>query len=399
MTTNIEIPEIKDLAKAVHEMRQVAESKNAHLAEVKEKLTKFEDLAAKLEEKHQQIQSAWLAKQKEEAEYKERLEFCEKIINRTSSNTRSKGYKESKEYKALQEFAIRGENGLSVETKGYLRTDLDTAGGFLLPTEMSNELEKNIVEISPVRAVARIRRTSSRSLIVPLRTVNLSSTAVGETQAGTISNSTYAAFEIKVNRIVADSALSLEEMQDAAFDMEAQINEDFAIEFARQEGAQFVAGNGVNQANGFTTDPNINVINSGVANGITFDNIYDLTNLKVGYVGMYAMNRSTIIFLQKAKDNVGQYLWQPAVEKDRFNTLNGHPYLMMQDMQSIGAGNVPIVFGDFRVGYTIVDKVGMSLIRDVYTLADQSIIRLIAARRVGGAVTRPEAFNKLLCHT
>lgn len=396
----MEIIEVKDVAKAVHDLREVVESKTANLAESKEKIDKLENQLGKLLDQEQETKGKILAAEQKSKELAEQVKDLETAISRSSSNRfEAKAYKNTEEYKALQEFAVKGTDMLAPETKGYLRTDVDTVGGFLVPSEMDNELQRNIVEISPMRQVCRIKRTNGRSLEVVLRNTNLSSNALGEGQASTPSNSQYQIFDIKVNKITAESWLTLEEMQDAAFDMEAEINRDMTIEFERAEGAQFINGTGVNQAIGIMTDANISTVNSGLSNGIQFDNFLDLTNIKFGYTLTYAMNRSTLIYASKLKDNIGQYLWQPAVEAGRFPTLNGHRYIMMIDMASISANNYPVICGDFNVGYTIVDKVGMYLVRDIYTQASSTIIRLIATRRVGGQTTRPEAFLKLKVST
>ena len=45
-----------------------------------------------------------------------------------------------------------------------------------------------------------------------------------------------------------------------------------------------------------------------------------------------------------------------------------------------------IAYGDFRRGYTIVDRDQLSVLRDPFTQATSGNIRFIARRRVGGQV-------------
>ena len=59
----------------------------------------------------------------------------------------------------------------------------------------------------------------------------------------------------------------------------------------------------------------------------------------------------------------------------------------------------PIAFGDLRRGYTIVDRIQLSVLRDPFTQATAGKIRFIARRRVGGQVVLPEAIAKLKCST
>lgn len=391
-----EIKDAESLGKAVHDMREAVEQKSALLSENKEKIKKLEDQVAKFVDVETEQKSKYLAIEKKNQLLEEQISDLEKAVSRAGSQRfESKAYKQTPEYKSLVQFCRSEPHALADEVKSFLRTDVDTAGGFLVPPEMSNELERNIIEISPMRQVCRVKRTNSRVYTQPLRTTNLSSNTPGESQSSSQSRPTYNLFDIKVNKIVAETAFTLEELQDAAFDLEAEINRDMLIEFERQEGFQFVKGSGPTQAIGIMTDTSISYVPSGISNDITFDNFMDLMNIKYGYRLTYAMNRSTIIRAMKLKDNIGHYLWQPAVAQERFPTINGLPYIMMIDMDSVGANNYPIICGDFEVGYTIVDRMGMYLIRDVYTEASQNIVRLIGTRRVGGQCTRPEAFLKL----
>jgi HK97 family phage major capsid protein len=74
--------------------------------------------------------------------------------------------------------------------------------------------------------------------------------------------------------------------------------------------------------------------------------------------------------------------------------LLGRPIVEMPDMDNIAAGTYPIMFGDLS-GYRIVDRVGLSILRDPYTLGSKSQVRFIARKRVGADLTHPDRFVKL----
>ena len=63
-------------------------------------------------------------------------------------------------------------------------------------------------------------------------------------------------------------------------------------------------------------------------------------------------------------------------------------------MPDVGAGAFPIVFGDMRRAYTIVDRISLAILRDPYTQASTGSIRYIARKRVGGQVVLAEAIRK-----
>lgn len=68
-------------------------------------------------------------------------------------------------------------------------------------------------------------------------------------------------------------------------------------------------------------------------------------------------------------------------------------------MPSEGAGLFPIALGDFDSAYRIYDRVGMSILRDPYSLATTGKVRFHARRRVGAGLTKIEALRKVKCAT
>jgi HK97 family phage major capsid protein len=73
--------------------------------------------------------------------------------------------------------------------------------------------------------------------------------------------------------------------------------------------------------------------------------------------------------VRKLKDNNKQYIWMPGLQNGAPNTIDGDPYVEVPDMPNEGAGNTPIVYGDFRRAYTWVDRISMEMLRDPYTQA------------------------------
>lgn len=99
--------------------------------------------------------------------------------------------------------------------------------------------------------------------------------------------------------------------------------------------------------------------------------------------------------MRKLKDAQGSYIWQPGLADGTPNTILGQPYVEVPDMPDVAADTYPIIFGDLRRGYTIVDRISLSILRDPFTQATNGNIRFIARRRVGGQVVLAEALRKL----
>lgn len=366
---------------------------------VKATISKLEEKLDSLEGKNQDLVTKRLEDEKvlviKEEESKTRIDELEAKLLRMPAGGGDNAAAKA-EIKALESFLCKGRQGLEPDEVKYLRTDVDTDGGYLAPNEYVAEIIKNITEVSPVRSIARVRRTSSKAIEVPTRTSIPSGGWTGEGETASSSKSGYGMLEIPVNKLTAVTIVTVEMLADSAFNMDSEINADITETFGQLEGAAFVTGNGVKKPNGFMVNGDIQVVNSGVADAITADSLISITGeLKDGYNGVYTLNRRTLATIRTLKDGQGQYLWQNGIANGLPNTINGDPYVSMIDMADIAANALAVAYGDFSRGYTIVDGVQIAFVRDSFTLADAGKVRIIAHRRVGGEVTQAEAIKHL----
>ena len=303
----------------------------------------------------------------------------------------------TQELKAFETY-LRKNSGLLGEELKYLRTDIDSQGGYLLPNELDSEIIKKIIEISVIRSVARVRPMSSKSLGMPTRSTIVSTGMVGEGEEDTQSYSTYGLEKLFAKKGQVTIASTIEELEDSSFDIANLIMQDTGEEFARLEGAQFTLGSGAgNNCQGFMANANIAEVNSGSASTLTFDSLITLTGeLKTGYNPIFGMNRKTLAIIRKLKDNNGQYLWVAgSLSAGVPNQISGHNYIEIPDMPNIGADLFPVIYGDFRRGYTIGDRKGLTMVRDEVTQKRQGKVEFTFYKRFAGMVTLPEAFVKL----
>lgn len=303
----------------------------------------------------------------------------------------------TQELKAFETYLRKNSSLIGEEVK-YLRTDIDSQGGYLLPNELDSEIIKKIIEISNIRSVARVRPMSSKSLGMPTRSTIVSAGMVGEGQQDTESNSTYGLEKLYAKKAQVTVASTIEELEDSSFDISNLIMQDVGEEFAKLEGTQFTVGSGAgNNCEGFMVNANIAEVNSGAASSLTFDSLITLTGeLKTGYNPIFGMNRKTLAIVRKLKDGSGQYLWQAGnLSAGVPNQILGHNYIEIPDMADVGAGLIPIIYGDFRRGYTIGDRKGLTMVRDEVTQKREGKVELTFYKRFAGMVTLAEAFVKL----
>lgn len=397
--TELEMKEMFEKAnKEVVELRKTLEDKKINETDRTEKIAKLETSLSKYEDANQEVTKKMLSSENEAKELKSKLENLEKVLSRPNLSGKDKNEK-SAELKAFETMAQKGFKDMDVEERKYLRTDSNVEGGFLAPTEYFNEIIKKVTEITPMRTIARVRKTSAGYITIPSRTTLLTATWPGEGGTTADDNSKYGEEKVFTHRLTANVPITVEMLNDSAFNMESEINSDVVEAFAKAEGLAFLTGNAINKPEGIMTNTSVQPLNSGVAASYTADNIITMCGLiKTGYNPVFGVNRFEISFLRRLKDGMGNYLWQTGIAQGKPNSLNGFPYVEMPDLSTHAADLYPVVFGDFYRGYTIVDGIIMTVVRDPYTLADSGKVRFVFYKGTGGKVTLPEAIVKLRCH-
>jgi HK97 family phage major capsid protein len=109
---------------------------------------------------------------------------------------------------------------------------------------------------------------------------------------------------------------------------------------------------------------------------------------------IFAMNRYTLGEVMKLKDDTGAYIWQPNFQMGAAGTILGQKVDASFDhLPSLAAASKSIVFGDFSNAYQIVDKKGITILRD--PLTNKPYVGFYTTRRVGGDVINSEAYKVL----
>ena len=330
-----------------------------------------------------------------------RMDAAETAASRPPSGAPGEGKDEERtEYqKAFHVFLRKDKEGMTPEEKTLIVSD-DETGGFLASDEMVNEIDKDIVEFSPIRAHAKVRTTGKRSVMLPRRSGTFTADWVAEAGQQTETEGLkYNRKQVHVHQLRALVEVSQEDLEDLDFNLEAELNGEFAEQFGVAEGLAFVNGNGVTRPEGFLTVAASGVTEQETAGSLVLaaDDLIDLQfeNLKSAYwpQASWLMNRKIIGKTRKLKDNDLQYLWQPGLNGPTQPVLLGFPVIEATDMADDDGvvGNQIALLGDIRRLYTIVDRVGMSVLRDPFSKSDQLIVRFIAHKRVGGQVVRAEA--------
>jgi HK97 family phage major capsid protein len=308
------------------------------------------------------------------------------------------------EHKAAFEAYVRtGEAGglRALEVKA-MSIGSNPDGGYLVPPEIEATIGERLTAISPIRGIAGQRTISSNVYKKPFMTAGPAVGWVGETDARTQTASpTLDELSFPAMELYAMPAATANLLEDSAVNIDQWIAQEVEQVFAQQEGAAFVVGDGSNKPKGFLAYPtvdngawswgNIGYVASGAAGAFAGSNPSDaLVDLvyavKAGYRqnGVFVMNRKTQAAVRKFKDTAGQYLWQPPAVAGGKASLMTFPVIEAEDMPDIAANSLSIAFGDFRRGYLVVDRAGVSVLRDPYT--SKPYVVFYTTKRVGGGV-------------
>ena len=387
--------------KATHqqELKEIKSNGQASV-DTSEKLKRIEKDLDKYEEVNQKVTKAKLQNDVQQ----EQLNKLETMISRPEFSVGKSKEEASIEQKVYSKWLRQGKESLGPEEMKVLTASNDNTAGYLAPPEYVRELIKGIVELSPIRTIARVRSTTHRSIQMPRRTSTFSASWVAE--SGTRSETTgyqVGLEEIPTHELYALVDISDQEIEDSVFNLEAEISSEFSEQFAKAEGTAFVSGNSVGRPEGIVTNSDISVTTSTTTSAtfVANDLITVFHALKPEYArnGTWIMNRSTLAGVRKLQDGARNYVFQSgfSLQAGIPASILGAPYIEATDVADIGSSTKPVYFGDFRRGYLIVDRVNLSVMRDPFTQATSGNIRYIARRRVGGQVILPESIKILQC--
>jgi HK97 family phage major capsid protein len=310
----------------------------------------------------------------------------------------------SLEHKAAFEAYVRsGEsaNLRALEVKA-LSAGSNPDGGYLVPPEIEQTIGARLTAISPIRAIAGVRTISANVYKKPFMTAGPAVGWVGETDSRTQTGSpTLDELSFPAMELYAMPAATATLLEDAAVNIDQWLAQEVEQVFAAQEGTAFVAGDGSNKPKGFLSYTtvaqaswswgNIGYIASGSAGAFPSSNPSDVLvdliyAVNAGYRqnAVFVMNRRTQSAIRKFKDTTGGYLWQPPAAAGGKATLMTFPVIEAEDMPDIAANSLSIAFGDFNRGYLVVDRAGVSVLRDPYTA--KPYVLFYTTKRVGGGV-------------
>ena len=368
--------EIDELQRLVKELRDKVEEKGRTEAELKELQEK---LNARIDELEAKMMRPPLGEAKSEPSETKQIFFKFLRYGRTSLAP--------EERKAL----VENQNGQ-----------------ILVPEEVEMELYRQLPMLTVVRQLAtvkqtrsdRIRRRSINETIVnwgKLETVNPPQIAQDNLTAGEAY--TY------IEDLYGLALVGEDELMDTDINLQNFIVDSFARAIAEKEEAAFINGQGhsAGQPEGILyvdqLIPGVERVHTTTAGVLTADDILKLIYAVPAQYrtnGTLLVNSQTEYAMRIMKDTVnGQYLWQPSLQAGRPATFAGYPVMNSEFIPGITDGHEVAIFGDIRSGYTIYDRLSVTIQRLDELFATWGMVGFKVHFRVGGAVVRPDALRVL----
>ena len=299
--------------------------------------------------------------------------------------------------------------------KASLATDSDPDGGYVVTPEMDTAIDRVLGTVSVVRGLSRVVSVGTDEFKKLINQGGAGSGWVSE-KASRPGTDSPALSEIVINahEIYANPAATQKLLDDAFINIEQWLADEVSTEFAEQEGAAFVTGNGVGKPRGilgYTTVANssyawgkVGFTVSGAAAAFAAtdpaDALIDLYYaLKSGHRNNATWLTSDAVMgsIRKFKDGDGTYLWAAPSGADMPATILGKPVATDDNMPALGANAFPVAFGDFNRAYLVLDRVGTRVLRDPYT--NKPYVHFYTTKRVGGGIQNFEAIKLLKCST
>ncbi|MBW2561933.1 MAG: phage major capsid protein [Deltaproteobacteria bacterium] len=310
----------------------------------------------------------------------------------------------------------------SYNVQNKAREGADADGGFFVDDEMDGIIARRLFRTSPMRQIARIRTIGTEGYTY-LAKASQSTVGGWVSEQGTATESATATY--KKGRIPAHKQYAMpfateEVLADSSINVEAELANDSAEILSQTENTAFVSGDGAGKPKGFlsytdslnneddatvlvwgTTQAVITGTDGGFGkfsgtladeSGPFMDLIAEL-NPQYRQNAVLTMNRGTLATCMKLRDADGNYMWHRGLRESGLFDLLGFAVHEFEDMPAIASDSYSIALGDFNAAYTIVQRQGISILRDPYTT--KGIVKFYTTVRVGGGLVNGDAIKLL----
>jgi len=306
---------------------------------------------------------------------------------------------------AFRDYLRNGFQDMKVENRAVLQEFRDMGvgtgnlGGFFVPQGFVYDIEEALKYYGNMLGVAQIMDTATGNPL-PYPTdndVTNTGALVGEgvqvtTLDVSIGHIVFGAFKFTTNMV----KVSLELLQDSAFDMESYLKNKFAIRLGRILNTKFTVGAGTTEPMGILTAATAgptavgsSANTGGTETGGTSIGYVDLVELEHSLDPLYRrgakfmFHDNTLRKIKELLDKYGHPLWVPGVATNAPDTILGYPYSINNDMPTIALNAKTVIFGPLDK-YLIRRVKELAVLRLVERFADYGQVAFLGFARYDG---------------
>ena len=305
---------------------------------------------------------------------------------------------------AFYKFIRHGVSGLEpAERKALVE---DATGQYLIEPELDTEIVMALPKITVIRGLATVRPVRKDRL--KMKSMGAVQVGWGKLETGTgITESTPmpgAPTYQHVEDLYALAKIGEDELEDSDINLEPILADLFSTALAEAEDLAFVRGPGhdSDQPEGICINSILTAatVTSSVAGAVTVEKFLEqVYTCPTQYrrSGQFIVHSTSELALRQLRAKTGEavyegaFLWQPSVQQGKPNTFLGYPIHTQDDMKELtDAAQVFSIFGDFKKGYRIIDRAGMTIQRLTELYSEAGLVGFKIHKRVGGAVMRAD---------
>lgn len=364
---------VKEITSAVTAMRKMNESNNEKALVLSEKVTALETEQKKLADELIQIKrgvGAPVQKKESKTPYKDSLEQFIRAKSQIATVWDSNSLK----------LAQKGQTGVVGDDSP---STLYTYGGYTVPSELDTQIQQSLLDDTVVYGAVGRRVVSTPHFYMPVRVSGVATEWLdSETATITQQNApTFKQIEPSWGNLASRADLSVQLIEDSQFDVVSYLMDEFGIAFSDALEQALTTGDGTGEPLGLlsatlaATPDKTRAVGTfekvNTAGAFSADKLITLfCKAKPGYRsnGAFMMNSNTELAVRLLKDGENRYLWQPAISADRPSTILNRPLLINEYMGNVDTTDaIPVIFGDFRRGFLVVERTGLHVKQDDIT--------------------------------
>ena len=247
----------------------------------------------------------------------------------------------------------------------------DSLGGFLVPQDFSNELDMATLFTGEVERLAKKLNTAGGALL-DYPTINDTATDAGlisEAASVTVQDMTFANAQLSAYNYASQVRVSMQLLQDNAFDLNAFLAEAMGERIARATNGAFTTGTGSSQPQGIITGASLGKT-AASATAIAADDILDLIHsIDPSYrnkptFGLMAHDNVIAAIRALGLGSANDFpIFIPSMEAGQPDKLFGYNIYYNNDMESsIATGNKTLLAADFSK-FVVRSAGGVQMVR------------------------------------